>query len=409
MNTKNKKSGFDFESFKEQAMSDIYQGKKMGGPDGIFAPLLKHFLETMLEGELENHLEEEKAKGIANRRNGKATKTVRSMQSGAFELETSRDRNGTFEPQILPKRQLIITDQLEENVIALYAKGISTRDIASYIMEMYGMEISATEISRITDKVIPAMKEWRERPLEPIYPFVFLDCMFYKVKKGGSVTPTAVYNILGINQEGKKELIGVYLAETEGAKFWLSVLTNLKNRGVQDIIVACVDGLKGFPEAIQAVFPKTQVQLCIVHQIRTSLRFVPHKDKKAVAADLKPIYTAISEEQGYDRLLEFEEKWAKTYPLAAKGWLDNWEHLSTYFDFDPHIRKAIYTTNAIEAMHRQVRKVTKTKGAFTSEESLLKLIYLAIKEVSKKWTMPIHNWGLTMSQLYIKFGDRLQP
>ncbi|MDM1363327.1 IS256 family transposase [Myroides odoratimimus] len=409
MSTNNKKNGFDFESFKEQAMADIYQGKKMGGPDGVFGPLLKHFLETMLEGELENHLEEEKAKGVANRRNGKATKTVRSMQSGAFELETSRDRNGTFEPQILPKRQLIITDQLEENVITLYAKGSSTRDIANYIMEMYGMDISATEISRITDKVIPAMKEWRERPLESIYPFVFLDCMFYKVKKAGSVTPTAVYNILGINQEGKKELIGVYLAETEGAKFWLSVLTNLKNRGVQDIIVACVDGLKGFPEAIQAVFPQTQVQLCIVHQIRNSLRFVPHKDKKAVAADLKPIYTAISEEQGYDRLLEFEEKWAKTYPLAAKGWLDNWEHLSTYFDFDPHIRKAIYTTNAIEAMHRQVRKVTKTKGAFTSEESLLKLIYLAIKEVSKKWTMPIHNWGLTMSQLYIKFGDRLQP
>lgn len=409
MSTNNKKVGFDFESFKEQAMADIYQGKKMGGPDGVFGPLLKHFLETMLEGELENHLEEEKAKGVANRRNGKATKTVRSMQSGAFELETSRDRNGTFEPQILPKRQLIITDQLEENVITLYAKGCSARDIASYIMEMYGMDISATEISRITDKVIPAMKEWRERPLEPIYPFVFLDCMFYKVKKGGSVTPTAVYNILGINQEGKKELIGVYLAETEGAKFWLSVLNNLKTRGVQDIIVACVDGLKGFPEAIGAVFPQTQVQLCIVHQIRTSLRFVPHKDKKAVAADLKPIYTAISEEQGYDRLLEFEEKWAKTYPLAAKGWLDNWEHLSTYFDFDPHVRKAIYTTNAIEAMHRQVRKVTKTKGAFTSEESLLKLIYLVIKEASKKWTMPIHNWGLTMSQLYIKFGDRLQP
>lgn len=233
--------------------------------------------------------------------------------------------------------------------------------------------------------------------------------MFYKVKEQGSVTSKAVYNILGVNQEGKKELIGVYLADTEGAKFWLSVLTNLKARGVQDIIIACVDGLKGFPEAIQAVFPKTQVQLCIVHQIRTSLRFVPHKDKKSVAADLKPIYTAVSEEQGYERLLQFEEKWAKNYPLAAKGWLDNWEHLSTYFDFDPHIRKAIYTTNAIEAMHRQVRKVTKTKGAFTSEQSLLKLMFLAITEVSKKWTMPIHNWGLTMSQLYIKFGDRLQP
>ena len=410
MNTKNKNTGFDFESFKEQAMADIYQGKKMGGPDGVFGPLLKHFLETMLEGELENHLEEEKAKGIPNRRNGKATKTVRSMQSGgAIELETSRDRNGTFEPKILPKRQLIVTDQLEDNVISLYARGTSTRDISEYIMEMYGMEISAMEISRITDKVIPAMKEWQDRPLEAIYPFVFLDCMFYKVKEQGSVTSKAVYNVLGVNQEGKKELIGVYIDETEGAKFWLSVLTHLKNRGVQDIIVACVDGLKGFPEAIQSIFPKTQVQLCIVHQIRNSLRFVPHKDKKAVAADLKPIYNAVSEDQGYERLLQFEEKWANKYPLAAKGWLDNWEHLSTYFDFDKDIRRAIYTTNAIEAMHRQVRKVTKTKGAFTSQVSLDKLMYLAIREVSKKWTMPIPNWGLTMSQLYIKFGDRLQP
>ena len=409
MNTDNKNKDFDFEAFKEKAIADIYQGKKMGGPDGVFGPLLKHFLESMLDGELENHLEEEKAKGVSNRRNGKSTKTVRSMQSGSFELETSRDRNGTFEPQILPKRQLIITEQLEDNVISLYARGSSTRDIAEYIMEMYGMEISAMEISRITDKVIPAMKEWRDRPLEAIYPFVFLDCMFYKVKEQGNVVSKAVYNILGVNQEGKKELLGIYMAETEGAKFWLSVLTHLKARGVQDIIVACVDGLKGFPEAIQSVFPKTQVQLCIVHQIRNSLRFVPHKDKKLVAADLKPVYTAVNEEQGYERLLQFEEKWASKYPLAAKGWLDNWEHLSTYFDFDPHIRKAIYTTNAIEAMHRQVRKVTKTKGAFTNDQALYKLMYMAILQVSKKWTMPIQNWGLTMSQLYIKFGDRLQP
>ncbi|WP_430613168.1 IS256 family transposase [Flavobacterium sp. JP2137] len=409
MNTDNKNTGFDFDSFKEEAMAGLYQGKKMGGPDGIFAPLLKHFLETMMEGELEHHLAEEKAKGVTNRRNGRTTKTVRSMQSGSFELESTRDRNATFEPKILPKRQLIVTDQLEENVISLYARGSSTRDIASFIMEMYGMEISASEISRITDKIIPAMNQWRDRPLESIYPFVFLDAMHYKVKDQGSITSRAVYNILGINQEGKKELIGVYLSENEGAKFWLSVLTHLKSRGVQDILVACVDGLKGFPEAIQAVFPKTQIQLCIVHQIRTSLRFVPHKDKKALAADLKPIYTAVSEEQGYERLLEFEETWGSKYPLAAKGWMDNWGHLSTYFDFDPHIRKAIYTTNAIEAMHRQIRKVTKTKGAFTSDQSLLKLIYLVIKNVSKKWTMPIHNWGLTMSQLYIKFGDRLQP
>ena len=402
------KEEFDFDRFKEEAMKGLYEGKKMGGTDGVFAPMLKHLLESMLEGELDHHLHESKASGETNRKNGKTKKTVRSLQSGHFELESGRDRNGTFEPKIVAKRQLIITEELESNVLAMYARGMSTRDISNYIKDMYAMDISATEISNITDKVIPAMTEWRNRPLEPIYPFIFLDCMHFKVKEGSSVQSRAVYNILGINREGKKELLGIYLSENEGAKFWLSVLTELRQRGVEDIFVACVDGLKGFPEAIASVYPQAQVQLCIVHQVRTSLRYVPEKDKKAVVADLKPVYQAVNQDQGYERLLEFEDKWGKKYPLSVKGWLDNWVNLSTYFEYSPEIRRAIYTTNAIEAMHRQVSKVTKSKGAFTSDQALLKLIYLIIQDITKKWTMPIQNWGLTMQQLHIKFGDRIK-
>jgi putative transposase len=402
------KEPFDFERFKNEAMEGLYQGKKMGGTDGVFAPMLKHLLESMLEGELDNHLQESKATDDPNRRNGRTKKNVRSLQSGEFELESTRDRNGTFEPKIVAKRQLIITEELEDNVIAMYARGMSTRNISDYVKEMYAMDISATEISNITDRIIPAMNEWRSRPLEAVYPFVFLDCMHYKVRESGGVESRAVYNILGVNRDGRKDLIGVYLSENEGAKFWLSVLTDLKQRGVDDILVACIDGLKGFPEAIAAVFPKTQVQLCIVHQIRTSLRYVPEKDKKAVVADLKPVYKAVNQEQGYEKLLEFEDKWGKKYPLSVKSWLDNWTNLSTYFEYSAEIRKVIYTTNAIEGMHRQIRKITKTKGAFTSDQSLLKLVYLAYRDFSKKWTMPMWNWGLTMSQLHIKFGDRLK-
>ena len=402
------KEKFDFDRFKEEAMKGLYEGKKMGGTDGVFAPMLKHLLESMLEGELDHHLQESKASGESNRKNGKTKKTVRSLQSGHFELESGRDRNGTFEPKIVAKRQLIITEELESNVLAMYARGMSTRDISNYIKEMYAMDISATEISHITDKVIPPMTEWRNRPLESIYPFIFLDCMHFKVKENSSIQSRAVYNILGINREGRKELLGVYLSEHEGAKFWLSVLSELRQRGVEDILVACVDGLKGFPEAIESVYPKTQIQLCIVHQVRTSLRYVPEKDKKAVVADLKPVYQAVNQEQGYEKLLEFEDKWGKKYPLSVKGWLDNWVNLSTYFEYSPEIRRAIYTTNAIEAMHRQVRKVTKSKGAFTSDQALLKLIYLVIQDITKKWTMPIQNWGLTMQQLHIKFGDRIK-
>lgn len=399
---------FDFESFKREAIKGMYAGKPLNGEQGIFAPLLKHFLESALEGELEAHLQEEKAAGRANRRNGKTTKTVKSL-SGEFELESSRDRSASFEPVVLPKRQLLITQELEEKVIGLYGLGLSTRDITKHIKEIYQMDISAAALSAITDKVIPAMNEWRHRPLESVYAFVYLDCMHYKVREAGSVTTRAVYNILAVNLEGKKELIGMYLSESEGARFWLSVLTDLKNRGVQDMLIACVDGLKGFAEAIAAVFPKTEIQLCVVHQIRSSLRYVAEKDKKAFMADLKPVYQALNEEEGYQNLIRLEEKWGSKYPVPLQGWRNNWENLATFFKYDAHIRRIIYTTNSVEGFHRQVRKVTKTKGAFTSDNALLKLVYLVVQRVSEKWTMPLQNWSLTLSQLYVMFKERLMP
>ena len=402
-----KEEEFDFERFKQEAIKGMYAGKPLNGEKGIFAPLLKHFLESALAGELEAHLQEEKAAGLSNRKNGKASKKVKSL-SGEFELESTRDRSGSFEPLVLPKRQLIITAELEEKVIGLYGLGMSTRDITKYIKEMYQMDISAATLSAITDKVIPAMQEWRSRPLESVYAFVYLDCMHYKVREGSSVVTRAVYNILGVGLSGTKDLIGMYLSESEGAKFWLSVLTDLKSRGVEDMLIACIDGLKGFPEDIAAVFPKTEIQTCVVHQIRSSLRYIAEKDKKAFMAELKPVYQAFNQEEGYENLLKLEEKWGKKYPVPLQGWYNNWEHLSTFFQYDAHIRKVIYTTNMVEGFHRQVRKVTKTKGAFTSDTALLKLVYLVVQRLSEKWTMPLHNWRLTLSQLYIRFEDRLK-
>jgi transposase-like protein len=280
---------FDFEAFKKQAIEGMYAGNPLNGEKGIFAPLLKHFLEAALEGELQSHLQEEKASGLANRKNDKTSKKVKSLP-GEFDLESSRDRNSSFEPVILPKRQVVITEELEEKVIGLYALGVSTRDITKHIKELYQMDISAATLSAITDKVIPAMNEWRSRPLESVYAFVYFDCMHYKVREGGSVLTRAVYNILAVNLQGQKDLIGMYVSESEGAKFWLSVLIDLKNRGMQDILIACVDGLKGFPEAIASVFPNVEIQTCIVHQIRNSLRYVSKKDKKTFIANLKLVY-----------------------------------------------------------------------------------------------------------------------
>ena len=385
------------------ALEQIKAGAKIDGKDGVLAPLIKQLTEAALQAELESHLTTEINK---NRKNGKSTKIMKSSV-GEFELEIPRDRNGSYESQIVKKHQTHISDHIEEKILSLYALGNSYSQISEHIQELYGIEFSKATISAVTDKVIPLLKEWQQRPLESIYPFVWLDAIHYKIKENGKYISKAVYTILGVGLNGKKEILGLYLSENEGANFWLQVLTDLNNRGVQDILIASVDGLKGFPEAINAIFPNTEVQLCIVHQIRNSIRYVASKNQKEFMKDLKIIYQAISKEAAEMELDNLESKWGKKYPIVIKSWRNKWEHLSAYFKYPEEIRRIIYTTNIIESVHRQFRKLTKTKGAFPNENSLLKLLYMGIQNASKKWTMPIWNWSLTISQLAILFEGRL--
>lgn len=400
---------FDYESFKRDAMKEVLRKKRNGekiSVDDLTRPMLKEFLETLLDAEIDEHLDgQERTAG--NRKNGKSRKQVKT-QEGAFELETPRDRNGTFEPEIVPKRQTLISEAIEDKVLRLYSKGMSVRDITEHIEEMYHFTLSPASLSTITDRVIPMIKEWQQRPLESIYCFVWLDAMFYKVREDGKVITRAVYNILGVNNCGTKELLGMYIAESESARFWLSTLEDLKNRGVQDILIACIDNLRGFSEAIETVFPKTEVQSCIVHQIRNSLKYVSWKDSRSFMSDLRTVYQASTKAQAEDNLNALEEKWGRKYPAVIKSWRDNWHKLSTFFRYPEEIRRVIYTTNIIEGFHRQVRKVTKTKGAFTSDIALLKLIYLATMRMIEKWTQVIRDWALVASQLQILYGDRAQ-
>ncbi|RXJ68324.1 IS256 family transposase [Halarcobacter ebronensis] len=385
------------------ALKQIKAGAKIDGKDGVLAPLIKQLTEAALQAELESHLTTEINK---NRKNGKSNKTMKSSV-GEFELEIPRDRNGSYEPQIVKKHQTHISDHIEQKILSLYALGNSYSQISEHIQEIYGIEFSKATISSVTDKVIPLLKEWQQRPLESIYPFVWLDAIHYKIKENGRYISKAVYTILGVGLNGRKEILGLYLSENEGANFWLQVLTDLNNRGVQDILIASVDGLKGFPEAINSIFPKTEVQLCIVHQIRNSIRYVASKNQKEFMKDLKLIYQAISKEADEIELDNLESKWGKKYPIVIKSWRNKWEHLSAYYKYPEEIRRIIYTTNIIESVHRQFRKLTKTKGAFPNENSLLKLLYMGIQNASKKWTMPIWNWSLTISQLAILFEGRL--
>lgn len=401
-----KEKNEEYEALKKKALEQFKLGEPLLGKNGAFAPLLKEFLESALDAEVEEHLDEgERNRG--NRRNGKSKKIVKSSD-GSFELETPRDRDSTFEPDIVKKRETILADNLESKIIGLYGLGMSLRDISNHIKEMYDTEISATTLSAITDRIIPQIKEWQSRPLEETYCIVWLDAMHYKVKEDGRVTSRAVYNILGITTEGKKELLGMYISESEGANFWLSVLTDLQNRGVKDVLIACIDNLKGFAEAIVSIFPQTEVQSCIVHQIRNSLKYVASKNQKEFMVDLKLVYQADTKEYAEEKLDALEDKWGKKYPVVIASWKNNWHKLSTYFKYAKPIRKLIYTTNTIEGFHRQVRKVTKNKTAFPSDMSLLKLIYLAHRNISKKWTQPLQNWGITISQLSIIFGQRLK-
>jgi len=392
------------ERLEKKALDQLLSGKSLFGKDGAFAPMLKSFIEKALEAEMSTHLSET---SDTNKRNGKGKKTLKS-NIGSIEIETPTDRNSSFEPSIVKKRQTILADNLSEKIIGLYGLGMSLRDISSHIEEMYDMQISHTVLSEITDRVIPDIKAWQNRPLESLYCIVWMDAMHYKVKINGKITHRALYNILGVNKEGKKELLGMYVSENEGANFWLQVLTDLQQRGLEDILIACTDNLKGFSEAILSIFPKTQIQKCIVHQIRNSLKYIASKDQKEFLTDLKLVYKATSKTVAEDELLKLSEKWGTKYPVVIESWERNWEELSQYFQYTEPIRKIIYTTNAVEGFHRQVRKVTKTKGAFTNDMALLKLVYLATKNIEKKWTTPIPNWSLTIQQLYIKFGERIE-
>jgi putative transposase len=396
----------EFKVMQTKALEQLRTGQSLTGKGGAFAPLLKQFLEAALEAEMDGHLDDLERIG-GNKRNGRGVKTLKTMD-GEVTIETPQDRQSSFTPQIVKKRETVLAENLAPKIIGLYGLGMSFRDIASHIEEMYDVEISHSTLSEITERVIPLVKEWQCRPLESMYTIVWLDAMHYKVKDGGKVVSRAVYNVLAINKDGRKELIGMYVSESEGANFWLSVLTDLKARGLEDILIACIDNLNGFAEAILSVFPQVEIQSCIVHQIRNSLKYVASKDQKIFMKDLKCVYQAVNKTQAELELIKLDEIWGKKYPVVLKSWQNNWEKLTTYFNYDEQIRRLIYTTNAVEGFHRQVRKVTKTKGVFPNDMALLKLIYLATEHISKKWTMPLANWAITAQQLHIRFGNRMK-
>ncbi len=370
--------------------------------------LTKVTVEAALNVELDEHLgyRKNRLSDTENSRNGFSSKTLRT-EEGQFEIDIPRDRQGEFEPQLIKKHQTRITS-MDEKILYLYAKGLSTRDIVDSFRELYGAEVSASLISKVTDTVIEKVTEWQSRPLDAIYPLVYLDCIVVKIRQDKTVINKAVYLALGVNMEGQKELLGMWLSENEGAKFWLGVITELQNRGVSDILIACIDGLKGFPDAIQSVFPKTQIQLCIVHMVRNSMKLVPWKDYRAVTTDLKCIYQSNTEEEALLELSRFEAQWDDKYPQISRSWRAHWDHLNTLFNYPRDIRKAIYTTNAIESLNSVIRKSVKKRTLFPSDDAAKKVIYLAIQQASKKWTMPIRNWKMALNHFMIAFEDRLK-
>ncbi len=388
--------------------AELAKGLKTEADLNAFSHMLtKLTVETALNAELTDHLGHEKnaPKTGSNTRNGYSSKTL-LCDDGEIELNTPRDRENTFEPQLIKKHQTRIT-QMDSQILSLYAKGMTTREIVATFKEMYDADVSPTLISKVTDAVKEQVTEWQNRQLDALYPIVYMDCIVVKVRQNGSVINKAVFLALGINTEGQKELLGMWLAENEGAKFWLSVLTELKNRGLQDILIACVDGLKGFPDAINSVYPQTHIQLCIIHMVRNSLKYVSWKDYKAVTSGLKVVYQAPTEEAALMALDAFAGVWDDKYPQISKSWRAHWENLNTLFSYPPDIRKAIYTTNAIESLNSVIRAAIKKRKVFPTDDSVRKVIYLAIKDASKKWSMPIQNWRLAMSRFIIEFGDRL--
>ena len=378
--------------------------------NNAFKEMYQDVVQVMLENEMSNHLGFDKnskaPKETNNRRNGYSDKKVRST-FGELLLSIPRDREDDFEPVVVEKHSRELSSDIENRIISMYAKGMSTRDISDHIKEIYGFDLSAESVSKITETIMEQAKEWQARPLDSVYPFLFLDAVHYSVRTNGKVIKRAAYVILGINLEGKKDVIGIYIGENETSKFWLQVLTDMKSRGVKDVLISSIDGLPGFSDAIKTVFPKAEVQRCIVHQIRNTLGNVPWKDRKSLAQDLKAIYNAPTEEQGFIELERIEEKWGSKYIYALKSWRNNWSELSTFFKYTPEIRKMMYTTNAVESLHMQLRKVSKTKTVFPTDDSLVKILYLATIGVTKKWTVPVRDWVLILGQLQIHFEDRL--
>lgn len=394
----------ELEAFAKEA------AKSIKTPDDLnqFSQMLKKItVEAALNAEMDEHLGYQKhsKSTSSNSRNGKTSKRIKT-EDGEFELDTPRDREGSFEPQLVKKHQSRFTS-MDDKILWLYAQGMSTRDIVNAFHEWYGADISPTLVSRVTSAVMEQVTEWQSRPLDAIYPIVYLDCLVVKIRQDKRVIKKSIYLALGINIDGHKELLGMWISENEGAKFWLSVLTELSQRGVEDILIACVDGLKGFPDAINTAYPQTHVQLCIVHMVRNSLKYVSWKDYKAVTADLKLIYRSSTEEEALLELERFAEKWDNQYPQIAKSWRTNWDNLNTLFNYPEAIRKAIYTTNAIESLNSVIRRAIKKRKIFPNDDSARKMIYLAIKEASKKWTMPIRDWRNAMSRFIIEFEERL--
>lgn len=378
------------------------------GPGGLLADLTKRLVERAMDVELTDHLGYEPGDappgGVGNTRNGTTPKTL-ATEHGQVRIDTPRDRNATFEPKIVRKRQRRF-EGFDEKILALYARGLSVRDIEAHLAEIYGVKVGRDLISRVTDAVMDDVREWAKRPLEDVYPVLFLDCLVLKIREGGTVQRRACYLALGVTVEGDRDVLGMWFQETEGAKFWMQVLTDLKQRGVQDVLICCVDGLKGFPEAIEAIFPKTVVQTCIVHLIRHSLKYVPRRERDQVARDLKPIYTAIDADAAQAELEAFDEKWGSRFPVITQAWLNAWEYVTPFLAFPPQVRRVIYTTNAIEALNRQLRKAIKTKGHFPNEEAARKLIYLALTNAVPQWTRT-RNWTTALLAFKIHFGDRL--
>ena len=388
---------------KSETMEDLT------GQNGLIQKLIGGMVEKMLEKEMEGHLGYEKhsVKGnnTGNNRNGKNKKLIQSTH-GPIEIEVPRDRKSEFEPKLIKKRERHISS-FDDKIISMYARGMTTRDIQGHIKELYGADISPAMVSNITDKVLEVAAEWQSRPLSRIYPIIFFDAIHYKVREGSKVVTKAAYTCLGIHIEGYKEILGAWIGESEGAKLWLQVFTELKNRGVEDILIACMDGLKGLPEALKSVFPDTEVQLCIIHMIRNSIKYVPSKHVKEFLKDLKEIYQAPTEAKGESSLLALDEKWGRKYALSVKPWMTHWENLKTFFQFPDEARRLVYTTNAVESLHRQFRKVTKNKSVFPTDEALLKMLYLASDGVQKKWTLPVRGWKEAISYFGIAYEDRI--